>query len=82
MNPQYRAATSADARECIQLRGRTRENAISEDRLASIGITATSWAADINDRSAPGFVCTVAKEIVGYCFGASETGEILVLALH
>jgi len=40
----YRAAVSADAEECVELRGRTRENAISASTLASLGITARRGA--------------------------------------
>jgi ribosomal protein S18 acetylase RimI-like enzyme len=82
MNLEYRSATPADARDCIRLRGLTRENAISEDWLASVGITTESWAKDIQDGASPGFVCVAEDEMAGYCFGSSKTGEVLVLAMH
>lgn len=82
MNLQYRTATPADARDCIRLRGLTRDNAIPDDLLASVGITAESWAKDIQDGASPGFVCTAADEMAGYCFGSAKTGEVLVLAMH
>lgn len=77
----YRRARPPDARECIRIRGLTRENAISAMRLASLGITVESWANDIRSEALPGFICTADKEIVGYCFGSSTTGEVIVLAL-
>ena len=77
----YRPATPADAPECVVIRGQTRENAISTERLNSLGITAQSWGEDIRTGAFPGHVCTVDERIVGYCFGASATGEIVVLAL-
>jgi GNAT superfamily N-acetyltransferase len=78
---EYRPATPADAPECIRLRGLTRENAISAQELASLGITDQSWAEDVQSRVVLGFVCTQARQMAGYCFGASETGEVVVLAL-
>jgi ribosomal protein S18 acetylase RimI-like enzyme len=77
----YRPAISADAAECVKLRGRTRENAISAATLASLGITAGSWANNIEIGRLPGYVCTDDNRIVGYCFGDKDTGEIAVLAV-
>jgi ribosomal protein S18 acetylase RimI-like enzyme len=82
MKLEYRSATPADARDCIRLRGLTRENAIPEDLLASLGITTESWAKDIQDGASAGFVCVAEDEMAGYCFGSSKTGEVLVLAMH
>jgi len=77
----YRPAVCADTAECVALRGRTRENAFSEAKLASLGITAESWANDIETGRLPGYVCTDDSQIVGYCFGDKQTGEIVVLAV-
>jgi len=77
----YRPAVCADTAECVALRGRTRENAFSEAKLASLGITAESWANDIETGRLPGYVCTEDSHIVGYCFGDKQTGEIVVLAV-
>lgn len=55
----YRPATPDDAHECVRIRGLTRENAISVSRLASLSITAESWADDIRSGELPGFICTV-----------------------
>jgi GNAT superfamily N-acetyltransferase len=78
---QYRPAASADAAECVRLRGRTRENAISAAALASLGITAESWADSIEIERLPGYVCTDDGVIVGYGFGDRDTGEVVVLAV-
>lgn len=85
-NPQpthleYRPALPEDAAECVALRGKTRENAFSEEQLRSIGVTSKSWGENIDSGALPGHVCTFDGNIVGYCFGARETGEIVVLAL-
>jgi len=78
---RIRIATGSDAAECVRLRGQTRQNAISPERLAAIGITAASWGADIDSGQLPGFVCVVDEAIVGYCFGDRDSGEVVVLAL-
>lgn len=81
MTIAYRRALPDDTRACIVLRGMTRENAFSVERLAALGITLESWRAAIADGSLPGHVATADGRIVGYCFGERETGEIAVLAL-
>ena len=77
----YRPATPEDAAECVRTRGLTRENAVSVQRLAEFGITAESWANDIRSGELPGFVCTAGRQMAGYCFGSSTTGEIMVLVV-
>ena len=79
---EYRAAQPTDAPECVELRGLTRENAVSVARLAAMGITAESWAESIRDNSLPGFVCLSEGKLVGYCFGDRQSGEVVVLAVR
>ena len=81
MHLEYRPAIPTDAPECIRIRGLTRENAVSEQRLRTLGITAESWATEVRSGNLPGFVCTAGLQMAGYCFGASKTGEVVVLAL-
>ena len=81
MDVNYRTALPADAAACVDLRGKTRENAVSAARLAEIGITAESWGQDIRDGTLPGFVGLAGDQMIGYCFGDKNTGEIVVLAL-
>lgn len=76
-----RTAVSADAAACVRLRGQTRENAIPEERLRSMGITAQAWAHDIACGALPGYIGEADGRMVGYCFGARDTGEVVVLAL-
>ena len=78
---EYRVARPADIEECIEVRGQTRQNAISASRLAELGITVDSWREKVRDESLYGIVCTAAGKIVGYCFGDTQSGEIVVLAL-
>lgn len=77
----YRKAVPNDAAMCIAIRGRTRENVFSADELAALGITVDSWRAGIADGSFAGYVGTVDGHMAGYCFGDSESGEVIVLAL-
>lgn len=77
----FRRATADDIHACLILRGLTRQNAISVERLASMGITEASWSDDVRSDSLPGYVCCDADSIVGYCFGDKASGEVVVLAL-
>lgn len=78
---EYRAAHPDDVPACVDLRGRTRENAVSVERLRAVGITVESWSSDVREGRLPGHVCVADGEIVGYCFGEKASGEIVVLAL-
>ena len=80
-NFQYRPALPGDVNECLVVRGRTRQNPASEELLRSIGITSESWAENIRSGALPGHVCIAKGNIVGFCFGMRETGEIQVLAI-
>ena len=66
----------------MRIRGLTRENGVSAQRLAELGITAESWAHDIRSEVLPGFICMAGTKMAGYCFGSSTTGEVIVLALQ
>ena len=77
----YRAAQPEDAAACVWLRGQTRENAVSPERLQSLGLTEQSWAEDIRRGELPGHICSSQGRMVGYCFGSRSEGEIVVLAL-
>ncbi len=80
-NLKYRPALPEDAAECVVVRGRTRQNAASEEWLRSIGITSESWSENIRSGALPGHVCIVDEKIVGYCFGMRDSGEIQVVAM-
>lgn len=81
MTIHYRNARPDDAAACIDLRGRTRENAFSAAQLAELGITEESWAAGIADGDSIGRVAWEGQRMAGYCFADRESGEVLVLAL-
>ena len=77
----FQAALAQDAAAFITLRGQTRQNAVSAERLAEFGITAESWAEMMRSGNLPGYTCQTDGVLTGYCFGDRETGEIIVLAL-
>lgn len=81
MNVVYRKAVPEDAAACVDLRGKTRENSLSVEQLKAIGVTLETWTCGIAEETLPGYVCLSGSKIVGYCFGAEDTGEIAVLAL-
>lgn len=78
-----RPALPTDIAACIDLRGRTRENAVSAARLSELGITEASWSAEVQAGDLPGFVAVdiATSQLIGYCFGDARSGEIVVLAL-
>ena len=78
---EFRPAVPSDVATCVEIRGRTRENAVSAKRLSEVGITVASWSESVRRGSLPGYVCLADGDIVGYCFGATASGEIEVLAL-
>lgn len=78
---ELRRATAADIAACVELRGRTRENAVSVQRLAAMGITVASWSKDVETGALVGFVCMDGQTLAGYAFGDSASGEVVVLAL-
>jgi ribosomal protein S18 acetylase RimI-like enzyme len=78
---EYKPAPADLSAEYIKLRGLTRENPITSDALCSVGITAESWAQDITTGQTSGFIANSGARMVGYCFGNSKTGEVLVLAV-
>ena len=77
----YRRAVPSDVAACIELRGKTRENAVSVERLNQLGVTHASWSAGVANGDLQGYVCCDKGQIVGYVFADKPTGEVVVLAL-
>lgn len=75
-----REMTKADLPEVISLRTRTRENALSLEALAALGITEESVSAMLHT-SHRGWVCLDAGQIVGFAMGNRDTGEMWVIAV-
>lgn len=81
MEPVFRDARLADVEDLFSIRARTRENAITKEQLASIGITAQSLAEGMNSGRVAGRVCSEGSNVVAFCLGDTATGEVLVLAV-
>lgn len=65
----------------MEIRGMTRDNPMTIDDLASIGVNASNWCPLIESGEFLGVVCEINNVMVGFCFGEVESGEILVLAV-
>jgi hypothetical protein len=61
----YRPAVPEDIAACIDLRGKTRENAVSVERLKALGVTHESWSRGVADGVLPGYVCLNEGALVG-----------------
>jgi len=77
----FRETEDADIEATIELRGRTRENPVSREKLAQYGINYQSIATSFENGTSKGYVCTLDDEIVGFCTGDTSSGEVLVLAV-
>lgn len=76
-----RETQESDLEACFSVRGRTRENPISREQLAAMGITHASTAASLRSGSMKGWVCTDGPEVIGFCSVDLASGEVLVLAV-
>lgn len=76
----FREIEPRDALSLIELRARTRENAIPVDVLASMGITPESVALQLQS-SHRGWLCEVDGLPVGFAIGDRTSGELWVIAV-
>jgi ribosomal protein S18 acetylase RimI-like enzyme len=81
MELEFRETQVADLDALFDLRGRTRQNPISLEALAKVGITPGSTERELTAGNIWGAVCTHNTRAVGFCTGDVRTGEILVLAV-
>jgi ribosomal protein S18 acetylase RimI-like enzyme len=81
MELEFHETQLTDIDALFELRGRTRQNPLSREALAQLGITPESTARDLTAGNIGGSVCTYNTRIVGFCTGDVHTGEILVLAV-
>lgn len=77
---RFRQMGQKDVDEVLRVRTLTRENALTVDELAAMGITPESTRRILEGR-ARGWVSEEDGEIVGFSMGEAETGEVLVLAV-
>ena len=76
----FRAIEPRDAAALIELRARTRENAISVEALARMAITAESVAQKLHGTHR-GWLCEVGDRIAGFAVGDGSSGELWVIAV-
>jgi ribosomal protein S18 acetylase RimI-like enzyme len=81
MDLEFRDTRITDVDALFEVRANTRQNQLSRAALAELGITPESTSAALISGATVGAVCTYRKRVVGFCSGAVETGEILVLAV-
>ena len=81
LKEEYRQAISSDLARCFEIRGSTQDNAFNKAELEAIGVTEESWAPLIENQMFVGNVATKDSTVIGFCFGDTKSGEILVLAV-
>ena len=77
----FRETLPSDVEVLFSVRGRTRENPLSSEQLEQFGITTEVIAGHIAGGRIKGWVCWHESDVVGFCNGDAETGEVLVLAV-
>ncbi len=77
----FREATLADVDATFSVRGMTRQNPISRQRLEQLGITPSSVADAMRAGAYGSWVCEADGAIVGFCNADAGTGEVIVLAV-
>jgi GNAT superfamily N-acetyltransferase len=77
----FRETLPSDVEELFSVRARTRENPISKEQLAEFGIASEAIAGRVANGRIKGWVCSHDSDLVGFCNGDRETGEVLVLAV-
>lgn len=81
MSHQYRKTQPQDIHQLFDVRARTRENPISPERLATLGITPDSTEEALNNGDIVSWVCIAEDRVIGFCSGDVHSGEVLVLAV-
>jgi GNAT superfamily N-acetyltransferase len=77
----FRETLPSDVERLFSVRARTRENPMSKEQLEELGITPEAIAGDVASGRIKGWICSYDSDLVGFCNGDGETGEILVLAV-
>jgi ribosomal protein S18 acetylase RimI-like enzyme len=80
MAMEFREITSGDIPDLFAVRIATRENALSHDELAALGITEGS-VRGMMETTHRGWLCAVDGGVVGFAMGNGKTGEMWVVAV-
>jgi ribosomal protein S18 acetylase RimI-like enzyme len=81
MTLTFRRAQPRDIPDMFELRGRTRENPVSREELAALGITPESTVESMVSGRTTSWVCVHDESLVGFSTGDHPSGEILVVAV-
>jgi ribosomal protein S18 acetylase RimI-like enzyme len=81
MKIEFRDVKPLDFERCIEIRGMTKDNPIPAETLKELGVTKEAWMPLVRDKSIVGVVAEYNDEVIGFCSGEVNTGEVLVLAL-
>jgi ribosomal protein S18 acetylase RimI-like enzyme len=76
----FRQIESKDISELLKVRVSTRENTMTMEALADVGITPESTIEALSVNVA-GWLCEVSGNIVGFSMGDKNTGELLIVAV-
>jgi GNAT superfamily N-acetyltransferase len=76
----YREIEAHDVPDLFAVRVATRENALSREELARLGITEETVRASLATTHR-GWLCEAEGRVVGFAMGNRETGEMWVIAL-
>jgi ribosomal protein S18 acetylase RimI-like enzyme len=79
-SPIFAKITPADVPDLFRVRTATRENVLSLDQLAALGITEGS-VTDMLSQTHRGWLCRVGGETVGFAMGNRADGEMWVIAV-
>ena len=77
---KYREIKESDIDDLFRVRVATRENALSRERLASLGIDEES-VLEMLSSTHRGWLCEVNDQVVGFAMGNRKNGEMWVIAL-
>lgn len=80
MSARFRRITEQDVPDLFKVRVATRENALSREQLAGLGITHESVCALLATTHS-GWLCEEDDQVVGFAMGNRESGEMWVIAL-
>jgi GNAT superfamily N-acetyltransferase len=80
MTLEFREITAADVPGLFPMRTRTRENAMTVDELARLGITVETVTESLK-ATTKGWLCDDDGKIVGFSMGDRATSEFLVIAV-
>jgi ribosomal protein S18 acetylase RimI-like enzyme len=77
---KYREMLQKDIATIFKVRTSTRENRMTMEELADLGITSESVSQALKVKT-KGWVCEEAGKILGFTVGDGDSGEILVVAV-